>query len=374
MNYKSFCSTELIICTQEQAENEMEKLAGMSILLILSRSGAARWGLQGVIELLQSQNKVIWIDRHLNNPTPMDIYDALKLTEGINLDLILAVGGGSTIDLAKAVSALQAVEKVPEIDEIIMAIENGSYKEKQIYTDIIAFPTTAGTGSELTPWATVWDMDKSKKFSIECPQIQPRAARIVPAWTCSLSPRLTLLTGLDALAHAIEAYWSKKSDVLVRQMAYEGIRLVMENLKAAAYDLGNIELREKMCMASVLSGLAFSQTRTTACHSISYPLTIYHHIPHGLAAAITLDKIFDINAGYFNGYEGLLELFKQFGGLSEWLTESTSGIVRLQLSEWGIKEEDLDNIVIHAFTTGRMDNNPVEITKNQVRTLLTELL
>jgi alcohol dehydrogenase class IV len=316
----------------------------------MSSSSAKRWDFEELIRCLEDKNHITWICEVNANPTQNDILNALLAIHLPSVDLILAIGGGSVIDLAKGISAFYNTSNTPQsLESLTFGLEQKSYKNRKDFIDIIAVPTTAGTGSELTQWATIWDMHKNVKYSIDHEYLKPKLAIIVPELTLSLSKELSLTTGLDALSHAVEAL--------------EYLPRVLDNRL-------NLSLREFMCRASVLAGIAFSQTRTTACHSISYPLTMIYHIPHGIAVAMTLGEVASRNKNNFVNDDALYKLFDQFGGLQNWLDKVCIGITNLKLSSYQITPEDIDSIVSKAFTSGRMDNNPILFTEHDVKDIL----
>ena len=120
----------------------------------------------------------------------------------------------------------------------------------------------------------------------------------------------------------------------------------------------------------MLAGLAFSQTRTTACHSISYPMTMLYGVPHGLAAAMTLAQVAEKNRGHFENDGELFAVFAPYGGIQHWLDTVCGGVVSLRLSGFGIAPDQIETLAEHSFTGGRMDNNPVDLTGEDVRTIL----
>mgnify|MGYP000952199027 CR=1 FL=1 len=252
-------------------------------------------------------------------------------------------------------------------------IKNKGYKGKT-FVDIIAVPSTAGTGSEVTQWATIWDENKEGKFSIDDINLKPKMALIIPELTLTVPIKMTLSTGLDAMCQAIEAYWSRHTNPIVQEISYRSVELIIQNLRKAVEKPEDLNIREKLCKASVLAALAFSQTRTTACHSISYPLTMLHGIPHGFAAAITLEAVGKINRGNFPNDEQLFQLFNNYQGIMNWIDITCEGIIDLRLSSFGIKEEDIPVIVSNAFTGGRMDNNPVDLSIDDVTEILKSIM
>lgn len=380
MNYNPFCNTEIAFINLEVLKQRLLSAGTPNIALVMSEPSASRWGMVSFIRQLQekceSQNGAfVWIKKVIPNPNPKSVMEALIQIGNTPIDLIIAVGGGSVIDLAKAISALHKEELsfVYTIDKISDSIKNKEYQGRT-FIDIVAIPSTAGTGSEITQWATIWDENKNGKYSIDDPGLKPKKAFIVPELTVNMSSKLTLATGLDAMCQAIEAYWSKHTTPIVQEIAYRAVEIGIQNLRKAVDDPKNLTVRENLCKASVLAGLAFSQTRTTACHSISYPLTILFDVPHGLAASITLDPVSKLNKGNFPNDDALYSLFKDYGGIKGFINYACMGVIDMRLSAFGITEQGIPLIVAKAFTEGRMDNNPVKLSKDDVTRILESIL
>lgn len=380
MIYKPFCSTEIVFTNKEEMIKRLLSLDVGNIVLVMSESSVLRWNMLSFIKKLQgkcesSNATLIWIKTVTANLTQKDIIISLQQIGNKEIDLIIAFGGGSSIDLAKAISAFHNIDKNNSytIDEITDSIKHITYKGAE-FVDIIALPSTAGTGSEVTQWATIWDENKTGKFSIDSPMLKPKLAIIVSEFTLSMPGKMTLSTGLDAMSQAIESYWSKHTTPIVQEIAYRAVEIVIQNLRKAVEQPNDITVREKLCKASVLAGLAFSQTRTTACHSISYPLTMLYSMPHGLAASITLDAVGKINEGHFTNDKELFALFNEYNGIANWIDIVCEGIIDMRLSSFGITERDIPLIVDNAFTGGRMDNNPVDLSKDIVFEILKSIL
>lgn len=380
MIYKPFCSTEIIFTNKEEMMQKLYSLDVANIVLVMSESSALRWDMTSFINKLKSKCEIsngtlFWINSVPSNPTQKDIIKSLNQIGNKNIDVIIAFGGGSSIDLSKGISAFYNIEKNNNylVNDITDSIKNKNYKNEK-FIDIIALPSTAGTGSEVTQWATIWDKDKKKKFSIDDMRLKPKIAIVVPELTLYMPPKMTISTGLDAMCQAIEAYWSKHTTPVVQEIAYRAVELVIQNLREAVEKPDEIICREKLCKASVLAGLAFSQTRTTACHSISYPLTMLYGVAHGLAASITLNSVAEINKGHFKNDEQLLHLFDEYGSIKNWIDKVCEGIINMRLSSFGITESDIPLIVENAFTSGRMDNNPVDLSKDDVAKILLDII
>lgn len=304
------------------------------------------------------------LDESLSNP---DIHLVEKVLDKISRpDLIVAIGGGSSIDLSKAISALYEYND----EDVLELIKSKKYLENESNIPIVAVPTTAGTGSECTKWATIWDMDNLKKYSIDADYLYPFESWIVPELTSTMGHDLTLSTGLDALAHAMESYWSNASNSYTRVLARDSIRIISKYLPLVLEDLDNLEYRQKMLMGSFFAGLAFSNTRTTAAHSISYPLTMLYGINHGFAVSITLFEILKRNWDHLKEKELFLDSFgvNNLDEVFVWF-KIVSG-EKINLKNFGIKKEEIPNIVKLATTGGRMDNNPIVFNEEEIQDIL----
>ena len=344
------------------------------IVLVMSEGAGKRCGLESLASSLEENSVVVWIKESVTYPTQKTLLDGISKMRDFIPDAIVAIGGGSTIDFAKAMKAFAGVQNVETVEDITEFLRKKRSFPTNSSVDIIAVPTTAGTGAEVTQWATIWDCWNRCKYSIDMSRLKPEVAIIIPEFTVEANKELTITTGLDSMAHAMEAYWSKNTSLMVRQLAKSSIELTLQYLGKIIEQPTCVELREKQCLAAVLSGLAFSMTRTTACHSISYPLTMNYNIPHGTAVAMTLAQVAEYNTGVYPEEEELVTLFADYGGIRGYLEEVCKDIVSLHLCDYGIAESDLKRIVEDSFTLGRMDNNPKEVSKESVEGFLQETL
>jgi phosphonate metabolism-associated iron-containing alcohol dehydrogenase len=347
------------------------------LLVLASRGRSAALGLAPFLTALQGDGHAVQLYGDIPaNPTVHDVAALLvRLREQpFEPTAILTVGGGSCIDLGKACAALYHLLPKPDAQAVRECITSKRYRTLHIVVELIAMPTTAGTGSEVTPWATVWDPDNRTKLSIDHAAGFPKAAVLVPEWTLGMGPDLTLSTGLDALSHAMEAFWAVARTPLSQELALLAAGKIAGALPVAVRKPNDLAARRDMCMASLAAGLAFSQTRTTACHSISYPLTLRYGIPHGYAAALTLGAVMARNAKAVHEMERLTAVFDEAEGFDPWLYETSRGIRELRLSAFGVSEAALADICALSFTAGRMENNPIAFTPDDVMAILRESL
>lgn len=208
------------------------------------------------------------------------------------VEAIVALGGGSVMDAAKVLAAANG-----DFERVRRHLETGAGGNELGRTPIIAIPTTAGTGSEVTSWATVWDTGALKKYSLARETLYPEAALVDPLLTLDLPRTVTINTGLDALSHALESIWNVNANPVSSSLAEVAAREVIEALPLLVDDLRNEALRTRLARASLFAGLAFSNTRTALAHSLSYHLTLHHGVPHGVACSFSLPMVMRAVAG-----------------------------------------------------------------------------
>ena len=340
--------------------------------LLISRRSVRDYGLDSAIAALAAQNTVTSIDNIPGNPTFESIYDGLSLFGAAQPEALIAIGGGSTIDTAKAISAVSA-DWPQSLPQFYQVVKSKSYQKAVGGIPIVAVPTTAGSGADLTMWGTVWDAVGKQKYSVEAPWLYPAQSWIVPQLTATLPIRLTLATGLDALSHATEAYWSTRSNVIVREHARAAIRLITGALAQAMERPQDMEARSRMCRGALFAGLAFSNTRTTACHGLSYPLTLHFGIAHGFAVALTLYEVLALNwpaveeKGEFLAAWGVREPRE----IKAWLDTVSAPTQKLRLSAFGVSVDDAKSVLLgSSLVRERMGNNPVELSADAIARII----
>lgn len=302
-----------------------------------------------------------------SNPKIEDVIKGIEVFNSVSPspELIVAIGGGSVIDMAKLIKGL-CQEKNPE-----KAIRE-NHLENITDRRMIAIPTTAGSGSESTPFAVVYV--KGKKYSLQHEKLLPDEIVLDYTLTRSMSPRLTAVTGMDALSQAVESYWSINSNEKSKQYSREAMDLILDNLNAAVNHPTD-ESRKGMLLGANLSGRAIAIAKTTACHSISYPITSNFGIPHGHAVALTLGEILEYNSQLdkdCNDSRGIDYVKKTISELPV-TKDLIHGLMKdigleTKLSQLGIY--DLDLIIEEGFNRQRMKNNPRELTKKNLREIL----
>ncbi len=297
------------------------------------------------------------------NPRTTEADACAKFLREANADFVVALGGGSAIDCAKAACA------VAKTSESICAFHTGGKALPGDALPLIAIPTTAGTGSEVTSVAVLTDDEKGVKAPLGHPSLYPKIALIDPVLTLSLPARVTASCALDALSHALEGFWSRGHQPICDACALHAARLIFDTLPDALQNLSDIDAREKLAEASVIAGLAFALPKTAACHAISFPLTNVYGLPHGEACAFTLDSLCEINAeaeggrvGDFAkqlGFEGAKAMGKRIFELKK------MGGMRVTLKEAGIMDEDLPELARLSHHPNLL-NNPVPLDDDRL--------
>ncbi|WP_347548468.1 iron-containing alcohol dehydrogenase [Pseudalkalibacillus hwajinpoensis] len=216
------------------------------------------------------------------------VEDCTKLFNEGRHDGLIAVGGGSAIDIAKGVSAFTSFNG--ELTELV-----GTNLVSQKGAPIIALPTTAGTGSEVTNISILSDTEAQLKKGIVSDYLLPDVAIVAPEMTLTMPPSVTAASGVDALVHAIEAYISVHASPITDALAIYAIRMISSNLPKAYANPTNLEAREKMATASLMAGMAFGNAGVGAVHALAYPLGGRYHIPHGVSNALLLPYVMEWN-------------------------------------------------------------------------------
>jgi phosphonate metabolism-associated iron-containing alcohol dehydrogenase len=334
-----------------------ELLAGRSALLVTFPE-ARDLGLVARLEsLLKSQLRQV-IDQVLPNPDVAELeptYDACW-GDPAGADVIVAVGGGSAIDTAKTLMVGTGSRRFSELATLLSA--GGQFVPSQV-KPLIAVPTTAGTGSEVTPWATVWDRALQKKYSLHLSQTWPSSAVIDPELMLSLPSSVTLQSGLDALSHALESIWNVNANPISDTFAVAAARETLDVLPRLMRQRDDVSLRGRMALAALKAGMAFSNTRTALAHSISYEMTLRHNLPHGIACSFSLPMVLERAIGCSVERDAVLgqalglPLAEAPRRLEAFLQELGVGT---RFSDYGIGSDEADRMVSHALTGIRGKN------------------
>ena len=270
-------------------------------------------------------------------------------------EAIVAVGGGSTIDTAKALMVATASGR---FDDLVAGLASGQGFRPARTCALIAVPTTAGTGSEVTPWATIWDRVGQKKHSLHLAETWPEAAVIDPELMLTLPAGVTLQSGLDALSHALEAIWNVNANAISDTFAVAAVHEVLAALPALMQDLGSRPLRGRMALAALKAGMAFSNTRTALAHSISYEMTLRHGLPHGIACSFPLPLVLGRAIGRRADRDAVLAAaLGPLDGAVERLTRFIEDLgVKTRFADYGVTDDEAETMIAQALTGARGHN------------------
>jgi len=305
-------------------EKIVEECIDKSVLIFCTASAFKRHKQDHALTALIAQPNIMFEHAFDSNPSLSDIVEISQKYRNSSIDLIIGLGGGSAMDVAKiACVSIPASQKGLEVDDLL--------SDAKLFCDFNAIdcvqvPTTAGTGSEVTPFATVWDYTNQQKKSLSNPAMFAKKAFIDPDFLCEISLEISISTGLDALNQAFESIWNVNANEYTRPFSRRAAELALQALPLADEISKSAEVREKLAMASLFAGLAISQTRTSICHSISYPLTLKYGMPHGMACAFSMLEVYKYNSAFIKDdleiiafnlkqdpYTVLENIFNQYG-------------------------------------------------------------
>ena len=320
------------------------------------------------------------------NPRLELIENGIKAFQKFNPDIVIAIGGGSAIDAAKIINALSYQNDRPE--EYIKGKKLECNDNDKCAKPLIAIPTTAGTGSESTHFATIYI--EKKKYSLADKHLMlPTISIVDPSLTESLPQYVTATTGLDAICQGIESFWSINSNRESREYAIEAVKIGLENIEKAVNNPDQIS-RLNMAKAAHLSGKAINISKTTACHSVSYPLTSHFGVPHGHAVALIMPSFLEFNSLVSEGdcsdgrgvgfvMKRMSEIFSIMGvkdgtEAKEKFSDLLNNILeKTRLRDFGIDRKDLEMLLKESFTPNRMNNNPRRVSKEGLRKILEDI-
>ena len=291
--------TVISSCAELKKVFEAEKLRSV---LVVTDKGIVNNGLISPLETVLNESGVNFAvyDNTQPNPTVQNVEEALALYNKNRCDGLIAVGGGSAMDCAKALGARVAYPKksVGQMKGVLRIL-------RRIPT-LIAVPTTAGTGSEVTLAAIITDPEKRHKYALMSFPLIPHYAVLDAALTYTLPPHLTATTGMDALTHAVEAYIGRSTTKETRRLALEAVTLIFENIETAYADGKNHKSRENMLIAAYKAGIAFSKSYVGYIHAVAHSLGGRYGTPHGLANAVIMPYV--LEAYGQSAYKKLYEL------------------------------------------------------------------
>jgi alcohol dehydrogenase class IV len=342
---------------------------GVTRPLLVTDPGLMAIGLvPPVLTALEKANlSPLVFDQVREDPPEDTVQSATELARSGDVDGVIAVGGGSSMDVAKVVAVLlggdQALTEIYGVGQVTGG-----------RLPLILVPTTAGTGSEVTPVAVI-TTGETTKAGVSSPVLLPDVAVLDAALTLGLPPAITAMTGVDAMVHAIEAYTSRhKKNPLSDNLAVNALALLSRNIRTAVHEGGNQQARENMLLGACLAGQAFANAPVAAVHALAYPLGGHYHIPHGLSNSLVLPSVLEFNAPEASAlYAELAEVVigAPVAGSAEAKTAALIVAMRqliedvslpATLQQAGVNESDLEMLATDAMLQQRLlVNNPRDV-------------
>lgn len=360
------------------------KQRGYKKVLALTDAELIKFGVLAKVENVLNEAKVKYttFSNIQPNPTVENVQEGLKVLKKCKADVIVAVGGGSVIDTAKAISIIATN---PEFKDVVSLDGVANTKNKGL--TLIACPTTAGTAAEVTINYVITDTKRSKKMVCVDPHDIPSVAIIDASLMETMPKGITASTGMDALTHALECLITKGATPLSDMFALEAAKTIYKYLPLAVEDGKNKLAREKMAYAQYVAGMGFSNVGLGIVHSMAHPLGGRFNIAHGLANAMILPTVlkYNMESTSLPKYRKMAEIF---GVKTEGLTDEQAAkkaiacVEKLKkqvgipekLSELGIKEEDLDVLAQDAFNDVCTGGNPRETSVADIKKLYKKIL
>jgi len=305
-----------------QIGQEAFNLSGGKTLIVTDKGLIGAGLIQPVEKSLKSSRiKYAVFDAVEPDPRYEIVAECLEQIHREKVNLIIGIGGGSPIDIAKT-SAIMATNKgtIAEYFGIDLVPKPG--------LPTIIVPTTAGTGSEVTPIAILSDESEKLKKGVVSPYLFPALALLDPELTLGLPPQITAATGMDALIHALEAYTSVNATQITDLLAFRAIEMLYQNIRTAYANGNDLQARSKMLEGSLLAGMAFANAGVTAVHAFAYPIGAEFHIPHGIANTLMLPHVIRFN---------LLGNLPKFAQIAKAFSLSIEGLDELRAAEMSVK-------------------------------------
>lgn len=347
----------------------VKDLSQRTNLIVTSQRGRVQINEDSILKSLSKNPNNYWVDNISANPDVNFLQSIINKLSSNNFDAVIGFGGGSVIDSAKVLSVAL---KNKNLDiKLIDLINNLNIVNSIDPIPVYAVPTTSGTGSEVTPFATVWDRELHKKLSLTGDSVYPYKAIVDPDLLIqNQTNEVAISTSLDALNQAAESIWNNNMTSFSEMIATRALTKSIPNIGLA--DATKAQVSD-LSEAALLAGLAISQTRTALCHSISYPLTSHFGIPHGYACAFTMPHVLRLNMKSdderFNRLKNNLNvdsLVKTFDDLYNKLN------VNHTVKKYISNEEDLYKFIEEMYTPERANNNLAYVDFKIIKQILVD--
>ncbi len=353
-----------------------QEFPAISHVLLVTDAGFLRTGLvQPVIDSLETEQlKVSIFSDVIADPPEAIVLQAVANARDLQVELVVGLGGGSSMDVAKLIAILAGSDQ-----SLSTMYGIGNVKGRRL--PLIQIPTTAGTGSEVTPISIV-TTGATTKMGVVAPQLYADIAILDAHLTTGLPAKVTAATGIDAMVHAIEAYTTKhKKNPLSDMLAVQALKLLWNNIDEACTNGGNLAARQAMLLGAMLAGQSFANAPCAAVHALAYPVGGIFHVPHGLSNSLVLPHVLRFNAS--NAAELYAELAAIIAPAATGTAEQRCHAminamedlavrvgIETRLSQVGITEKDLDQLASDAMLQTRLlGNNPREVTREDARAI-----
>jgi len=355
----------------------LDRLGSHKVLIVSDKGIEASGLLSALVDQLSTANLEFDIFSEVeSNPKDHSVHAGTKIADRLQADCLVAVGGGSPIDCAKAIAVLATHGGAVRDYE-------GQGKISGNVLPLIAIPTTAGTGSEVTFSSVITDTGEGFKFTLKHPCIAPRISLLDPQMTITMPPGLTAATGMDALTHAIEGYTARVAEPLADAAALYAIELVAKYLKIAVFEGSNMEARAGMLLGSVLAGIAFSHSDVGSVHCIAEALGGKYDTAHGVCNAVVLPTVMEYNMDYCRERYARVAAAMgiSFESTADGARSAVEAVKQLVLDlnlpsfgSFGVKAADVEELAFKSFVNGSNADNPRAMSKDDYVTLFNRMM
>jgi len=309
-------------------------------------------------------------------PTTMRVCEGVEKARSERCDFVIGIGGGSSIDAAKAIAALLANDG--DLLDYLEVIGKG---KSLLHPSVpcLAVPTTSGTGAEVTRNAVLASPEHHVKVSLRSPFMTPKVALIDPKLTVSMPPAVTAFTGMDALTQVVEPFVCSRTNPLTDSLCREGMVRAARSLRKAVEEGSNLDAREDMCVTSLFGGLALANSGLGAVHGFAAPMGGMFSAPHGALCAALLPYVMEANIraardkkqlDRFDEIAGILTGRAKAVEVVEWLLHLTADLKISRLRSWGVSRDRFDEIVSAASKASSMKANPTVLSREDLTKIL----
>ncbi len=380
----TFKTATVIIAGQNSLDQvgSLLKEKGVSRVGVLTDEGIVKVGISGELEKVLRKSGISYeIFSDVIPEPPLESVERIAETvKGYQFEMLVGIGGGSSMDVTKLVSVAMTNSQPLEAFLGIEKIDN-----RGIPTLLI--PTTAGTGSEVTPNAIVTLQEDQRKAGVVSKHLLPDYAVLDPRLTASLTPALTAATGVDALIHSLESYIGKKANPISDTFALEGVRTVYGSIRSAYSERSDIEARERMLLGAMYGGMALTSAGTAAVHALAYAIGARYGIPHGVANSMLLIPVLQFT------FDSCFERLADLSDVMDLKPKGTDDVKKAQavldslkslvldlkipqeLRPFGCEESHLDDLTASASKVTRLlENNPKEMAHQDIRNVFSSLM